>query len=97
MAWSRTSVTTRAPGSCRGGELRLTMESGEKRVIEVEALGDSGFFLKTAGYGKWAGHIHGAWKGSLHLDGEYIADCWDDEHLALPRPVPRHPNPRPGR
>ena len=27
------------------------------------------------------GHIHGAWKGPLHLDGEYIADCWDDEHL----------------
>ena len=67
----------------KGGELHLTMESGQKRVIEVEALGDSGFFLKTGGYGAWAGHIHGAWKGPLHLDGEYIADCWDDEHLAL--------------
>jgi hypothetical protein len=64
----------------QGGELLLTMESGDKRVIEVEALGDSGFFLKTAGYGDWAGHKHGAWKGALHLDGEYIADCWDDEH-----------------
>ena len=21
--------------------------------------------------------------GPLHLDGEHIADCWDDEHLAL--------------
>ena len=31
------------------------MESGEDRVIEVEALGDSGFFLKTGGYGAWAG------------------------------------------
>jgi hypothetical protein len=65
----------------RGGELRLTMDSGEERVIEVEALGDSGFFLKTAGYGSWAGHIHGAWKGPLHVDGEYIPDCWDEEHL----------------
>jgi hypothetical protein len=65
----------------RGGELRLTMESGQQRVIEVEALGDSGFFLKTGGYGAWAGHIHGAWRGPLHLDGEHIADCWDDEHL----------------
>jgi hypothetical protein len=64
-----------------GGELRLVMETGEERVIEVEALGDSGFFLKTAGYGSWEGHIHGAWKGPLHLDGEHIADCWDDEHL----------------
>ncbi len=65
----------------RGGELRLAMDSGEERVIEVEALGDSGFFLKTAGYGSWAGHIHGAWKGPLHVDGEYIPDCWDEEHL----------------
>jgi hypothetical protein len=67
----------------RGGELRLTMESGEERVIEVEALGDSGFFLKTAGYGAWKGHVHGAWQGPLRLDGEYIADCWNDEHLRL--------------
>ena len=67
----------------RGGELRLQMDSGEERVIEVEALGESGFFLKTAGYGSWKGHIHGSWMGPLHLDGEHIADCWDDEHLGL--------------
>ena len=67
----------------RGGELHLTMESGEKRVIEVEALGESGFLLKTAGYGSWKGHIHGAWRGKLALDGEYIAECADDEHLRL--------------
>jgi hypothetical protein len=67
----------------RGGELILTMASGERRVIEVEALGESGFFLKTVGYGDWAGHKHGAWQGALHLDGEYLADCWDDKHLRL--------------
>ena len=67
----------------RKGELLLTMDSGEERVIEVEALGDSGFFLRTAGYGDWAGALHGAWRGKLHVDGEYIADCWDDEHLPL--------------
>jgi len=59
----------------------LIRHRGAERVIEVEALGDSGFFLKTGGYGAWAGHIHGVWKGQLHFDGEYIADCWDDEHL----------------
>jgi hypothetical protein len=64
-----------------GGELRLSMESGKERVIEVERVGESGFFLKTAGYGAWAGHIHGAWRGRLDLDGEYIADCWDEQHL----------------
>jgi hypothetical protein len=67
----------------RGGELHLVMESGESRVIEVEALGETGFFLKTAGYGAWKGHIHGSWMGALQLDGEHIADCWDEEHLGL--------------
>ena len=67
----------------QGGELHLVMDGGEERVIEVEALGQSGFFLKTAGYGSWKGHIHGSWMGPIQLDGEYIADCWDDEHLGL--------------
>jgi hypothetical protein len=66
----------------KGGELLLAMESGEQRVIEVETLGDSGFFLKTGGYGAWAGHKHGSWQGALHVDGEYIADCHSDENLA---------------
>jgi len=66
----------------KGGELVLTMESGEERVIEVEALGDSGFFLKTGGYGAWQGHKHGSWKGALHIDGEYIADCTSNESLS---------------
>jgi hypothetical protein len=66
----------------RRGELLLVMDSGEERVIEVEAPGDAGFFLRTAGYGNWAGALHGVWRGKLHVDGEYIPDCWDDEHLA---------------
>ncbi|MBL7499089.1 hypothetical protein I6A84_02630 [Frankia sp. CNm7] len=67
----------------KGGELHLTMESGEQRVIEVEALGEAGFFLKTGGYGSWNGHIHGSWLGKLHLDGEYLKDCWSDENLRV--------------
>ena len=67
----------------RGGTLDLTMESGEHRTIEVETIGDSGFFLRTAGYGDWSGALHGVWRGKLHTDGEYIADCWDDEHRRL--------------
>jgi hypothetical protein len=65
----------------KGGELLLTMEWGEQRVIEVEVLGQSGFHLKTGGYGEWDGHKHGSWKGKLHIDGEYIADCASDEYL----------------
>jgi hypothetical protein len=67
----------------QGGEIHLRMDGGVERVIEVETLGESGFFLKTAGYGSWKGHIHGSWMGALHLDGEHIADCWDAEHLGL--------------
>ncbi len=66
-----------------GGELLLAMDSGEERTIEVEVLGDSGFFLKTGGYGSFKGHKHGSWKDKLHVDGEYIADCWDGENLPL--------------
>ncbi len=65
------------------GELHLVMDSGEERTIQVEAAGDSGFFLKTVGYGDWKGHKHGRYMGPLHLDGEHIADCWDEEHLGL--------------
>src|SRR5271163_2968522 len=65
----------------KGGELVLTKESGEDRVIEVEALGNCGFFLKTGGYGPWEGHKHGSFRGALHLDGEYIGDCWSEENL----------------
>ena len=63
-----------------GGELHITTESGQQRVVEVEAVGDSGFFLRTGGYGKWGGHKHGSWVGPLHVDGEHLADCWADEH-----------------
>jgi hypothetical protein len=64
----------------RHGEIVLEMDSGTERRIEVEAPGDSGFFLRTAGYGPWGDTMHGVWRGPLHIDGEYLADCWDDEH-----------------
>jgi hypothetical protein len=67
----------------RDGVVHLVMDDGSERDIEVEAVGSSGFFLKTAGYGAWKDHIHGSWLGKLHLDGEHIADCWDDEHLGV--------------
>ncbi|MCM3882538.1 hypothetical protein [Frankia sp. R82] len=63
----------------RGGELHLITEAGDKRVVEFEALGETGFFLKTGGYGSWNGHIHGSWAGPLHLEGEHIEDCWFGE------------------
>jgi hypothetical protein len=67
----------------RGGELHLVMDDGEVRVVDVDVPGDSGFFLKTVGYGEWKGHKHGRFMGPLHLDGEHIPDCWDDAQLGL--------------
>ena len=62
------------------GEFTLVMDDGGERTITVERLGDTGFFLKTAGYGLWGGFSHGSWAGALEVSGEYIEDCWDDEH-----------------
>lgn len=64
-----------------GGKVHLQLDSGERRVVEVEAVGDSGFFLRTSGYGSWKGHRHGSWQGKLHVDGEYIADCREPQIL----------------
>ena len=67
----------------QGGEIKLTMGSGEERVFEVEAPGPSGFFLRPAGYGKWGDTLHGTWRGPLAVDGEYFADCWSPENHPL--------------
>jgi hypothetical protein len=67
----------------RRGELHLVMDSGDERIIEVEALREPGFFLETAGCGSWNGHIHGSWKGPIQFDGEHIGDCWVEDHLGL--------------
>jgi hypothetical protein len=65
-----------------GGHFLLDMGEGNERTVEVEGLdGDCGFFLRTAGYGRWDGFSHGSWAGPLEVTGEYISDCWDDEHL----------------
>ena len=65
----------------RGGELLLTMESGEQRVIEVEVLGDSGFFLKTAGYGAGPATNTARGGGSCTSTASTSPTAADDEHL----------------
>ncbi len=58
-----------------GGRFVLQMADGEQRVVDVQALGESGFHLRTGLYGEWAGGRWGSWRGAYHEDGEYIADC----------------------
>ena len=35
----------------------------------------TGFHLGAGLYFGWEGHHHGEWRGELHVDGEYLADC----------------------
>ena len=58
-----------------GGTLHFTMADGSARPITVEAIGDTGFHLGAGLYFGLDGHHHGEWRGSLHVDGEHIADC----------------------
>ena len=62
-----------------GGAVDLEMLSGEILTFEVEALGESGYFLRTAGYGGWKDAKHGVWHGPLFVDGEVIEDCSEPE------------------
>lgn len=58
-----------------GGDFVLHMADGSRREVQVEALGESGYYLRTGHYGEWAGGRWGSWRGSYHEDGEYIGDC----------------------
>jgi hypothetical protein len=66
-----------------GGEVHLDTYSGQRRTVVVEPVGESGFHLGTGLYFGFDGHYHGMWRGPMHLDGEYFADC--QQHDVLPR------------
>jgi hypothetical protein len=57
--------------------LDCTMANGSARPLTLAAIGDTGFHLGAGLYFGFDGHWHGEWRGDLHLDGEYIADCAD--------------------
>lgn len=62
-----------------GGRLLFGMEDGSERPVELEVLGETGFHLGTGLYFGFEGHWHGEWRGTLHTDGEHIADCSDPD------------------
>ncbi|MEY2398510.1 MAG: hypothetical protein QOJ00_1684 [Actinomycetota bacterium] len=55
--------------------LNFTMSDGSARPVTITALGDTGFHLGTGLYFGFDGQWHGEYRGALHVDGEYIADC----------------------
>jgi hypothetical protein len=60
-----------------GGTIVLIMEDGSERPVTVRALGDTGVHLGLGLYMGLDGHHHGEWRGSLHIEGEYVPDCTD--------------------
>ena len=57
-----------------GGHLLIDMLNGETAKVEIEVMGESGFYLSTALYLGFDGKKHGNWRGELNLDGERISD-----------------------
>ncbi|WP_439621376.1 hypothetical protein [Hyphomonas sp.] len=68
----------RSDRSLAGGEVEITLETGEKRTFEIEPLARTGFRLHPALYAPWKGQTHGTWKGPKFEDGEYVADCFKE-------------------
>jgi hypothetical protein len=58
-----------------GGTLHFVMSDGRDRAVTVTALGDTGVHLGLGLYFGLDGHHHGEWRGRLHVEGEYVADC----------------------
>ncbi|MBW2386573.1 MAG: hypothetical protein JRG92_23335, partial [Deltaproteobacteria bacterium] len=59
--------------------LHFGMPDGSARTVHIEALGDTGFHLGAGLYFGLDDHWHGEWRGTFHLDGEYLADCSEPE------------------
>ncbi len=64
----------------RGGVIRATTGDGVTRELAVEVLDDTGIQLGAGLYFGFDGHHHGEWRGTEHVDGEYIADCSTPEN-----------------
>ena len=65
-----------------GGEFRVQMADGSERRLTAEAISDTGFHLGAGLYHGFDGQHHGSWRGPLHVEGEYFADCSTPESVA---------------
>ena len=55
----------------------MTLADGSLRPLTVTPVSDTGFHLGPGLYHGFDGQAHGQWRGPLHVEGEYIADCSD--------------------
>ncbi len=58
-----------------GGQLRCFDADGTERVLEVAPVSTTGFHLGTGLYGGFEGHVHGEYRGELHVEGEHVEHC----------------------
>jgi hypothetical protein len=58
-----------------GGTVTMTMADGSARPLTLTVVSDTGFHLGTGLYHGFDGQSHGQWRGPLHVEGEYFADC----------------------
>jgi hypothetical protein len=82
-AWRVTPDVRFDPGTRRflGGTVAFDLEDGDRRTLELEPMGDTGFHLGAGLYMGLDGHHHGGWRGHEHVEGEHIRDCTDPEVL----------------
>jgi len=66
-----------------GGEFLLQMSTGCSRVLKARALGGTGFHLGGGLYHRLDGQHHGQYRGELHVEGEYFADCSHPSAVAV--------------
>ena len=59
----------------KSGLLHFSGNDGSERTLKIDAVSDTGFHLGAGLYFGYKGFHHGSWRGELHVDGEYIADC----------------------
>jgi len=64
-----------------GGKIHFQTQPGKTRTIEVEPVGESGFYLGLGLYFGLDGFNHGMWRGPLHVEGEYVENCLNRETL----------------
>jgi hypothetical protein len=65
-----------------GGEFRVRMADGSERLLSAEPVSHTGFHLGAGLYHGFDGHHHGSWRGPLHVEGEYFADCSTEQIVA---------------
>src|SRR5690606_13180718 len=62
-----------------GGRIHFDMLNGETSTVEVEVMGESGFYLGPALYLGFDGKKHGMYRGELEVEGERIPDMTSDD------------------